>query len=155
MDGITPEVALAAASIVIAALIYFAGVERGQRRDVKTSVAEAQRERERREHELISRIVDEYAQAFSTRADAGPHLLARIGLPQLRSDAGIRAAVAEIQRRTGHDPWEGYSESVSDVDLLWFFEAAAARNIDFTRVRVSEFVTQITSTRGGSERPGG
>ena len=80
---------------------------------------------------------------FDRRKDAGPHLLAIVGLPQLRNDQEIRDVIGETRRRTGYDPWEGASKFVKGLDLQTFFEAPAEQRIDFLQTPVEVLVTRL------------
>jgi hypothetical protein len=138
MDSVSPEVLIALASLVVAGLVYFATVQRN-RLQANETLAASERLAVR------TRIIEQYAANFERRRDAGPHLLATLGLPQLRTDGEIREVIEEIRRRTGHDPWEGASKFVEGVDLHDFFEAAAEQRVDFIRTPVEEFVRQLNA----------
>ena len=92
-----------------------------------------------------TRIVERYAETFERRQDAGPHLLASLGLPQLRTDREIREVIEEIRRRTGHDPWEGSGAFTEGVDLQEFFEVAAEKRVDFNRTPVAVFAKTLNA----------
>ena len=144
------ELAVAVATLVVMALVYFASAQRTERQARTRAELEGTQDEERRLAEVKRRIVEEYAQKYTRRSDAGPHLLASLGLPQLRSDTAIRNAIQEIHSRTGYDPWEGYGLDVQDLNLLHFFEQAAAANVDFTKTRVSEFASRFRSASAGA-----
>lgn len=136
METISLELLLAAAGVVLPGLIYFATVQRNKlQADDTLSAAERLA--------IRTRIIEQYAARYERRQDAGPHLLATLGLPQLQGDSQIREVIEGIRQRTGHDPWEGAGKHVEDVDLLTFFNRAAEERVDFLRVPVSEFVKQL------------
>ena len=136
MDSISLEVLIALAGFVLAGLVYFATAQRN-RMQANEMLGASERLAVR------TRIIDQYASNLERRKDAGPHLLATLGLPQLRTDQEIREVIEEIRRRTGYDPWEGAGKFVEGLDLQTFFEAAAEQRIDFLRTPVEEFVTQL------------
>jgi hypothetical protein len=140
MESISSEVLLALVGVVVAGMIYFATIQRNKLQADETRLA-AER------LAIRTRIIEEYAAKYERRKDAGPHLLATLGLAQLRSDSEIRSVIDEIRRRVGHDPWEGAREFVEQVNLLAFFEEAAEKRVDFIRTPVSEFVTQLDASK--------
>ena len=140
MDSIPLEVLIAVAGLIVAVLVYFGTVQRNQIQANETSAASERLG-------VRNRMIDQYAANFERRKDAGPHLLATLGLPQLRTDQEIRRVIDEIRRRTGYDPWEGAGKFVEGVDLCTFFEVAAEQRIDFIRTPVEEFVRQLDARR--------
>lgn len=140
MDSISLELLVAVAGLVVTGLVYFGTVQRNQMQ-AKETLGASERLAVR------NRIIDQYAANFERRKDAGPHLLATLGLPQLRTDVEIRNVIDEIRRRTGHDPWEGAARFVEGVDLHTFFHAAAEHRIDFLRTSVQQFVSQLDTRR--------
>ena len=98
----TAEIIIAAVSVVVSVLVYFAGVKRGERQerlrqeyerqlatDRQKHERELERDRqeygrkleqERQEREMASKVADEYVDMAHRRYDSGITALARLGL---------------------------------------------------------------------------
>ena len=168
----TLEVLLAAAAIVVAALIYWAGIQRGvgQERARKEHAEELERQRqqhdqdlervrqrherqleqERREQEMVSRAANEYVTMVRNHKDEGPHALATLGLQQLGSDRLIREAIDAMRVRTGRDPWAGHGSHVVDLDLVLFFSQVSTGQVNFFNVSVESVANQL---RANAQKP--
>lgn len=130
------ELMLGAGAIVVAALIYFAGVHRG-RRDRAEDREHARKaiEDERREAQK-AKCVEEYVRLVRNHVASGPYALARLGLELLGSDAAIRAAIEEMRVRTASNPWGNYEPDVAHVDLVAFFRYVRENAVDFSQTPI-------------------
>ena len=126
------EVILSIAGLVLSVALYFAGVKRGERQEREKQALEALRdkglrehelqiERDRRQHEMLSKIADEYVDMARRHFANGVHALERLGLDVLGSDRLIRDAIEQMRTRTGKDPWSGQSQHVEGVHLARFY----------------------------------
>jgi hypothetical protein len=139
----TPEILIGLAALVVSALIYFAGVQRGIRQARAQQTHEEKLERERNERQLASKVADEYVALVRNSRDAGPHAMVTLGLHGLKSDTLIRQAIHEMEVRTGRNPWGGEEQHVHGLDLVEFFRLAAENQVNFFESTVEQHATSV------------
>jgi len=137
------EVIIGIIGILVAIGTYLAGVRQGRKQEKERREHEWEMERDRRRHELVSKVVDEYVDMVRRNFDGGPHALARVGLEQLGKDKIIREAINEMKVRTGRDPWGRDSELVAEIDLVEFFKYVREHSIDFFMTSIKEVLEKI------------
>lgn len=172
VDGSVPvgELVVGIVGIIVSVALYWLGLKNGrqqeserQRHELALENSRQQHARaleaDRRRHELNSKVADEYVSQAMRHIDAGPHLLGRLGLEQLGSDAAIRDSIEQMRVRSGADPWSGESEHLQGVDLLEFFRFVREQNVDFFRQSVADavaaFHAQNNAVRKGSKKAAG
>lgn len=137
------EVIIGIIGILVAIGTYLAGVRQGRKQERERREHEWEMERDRRCHELASKIADEYVDMARRNFDSGAHALARLGLEQLGEDKLIREAINEMKVRTGRDPWGRDSELVANIDFVKFFRYVREHSVDFFRTSVEDVVDKI------------
>jgi hypothetical protein len=143
------EVLLALVALLVSALIYFAGVQRGARQERARQSHEERLERERNDRRLAEKVADEYVHLVRNARDSGPHALASLGLQSLGSDALIRHAIHEMKVRTGKNPWAGEESHIEGVDLVEFFRLATENRVNFFSTPVAEHAAFVKSKPRG------
>lgn len=145
------EVFLAFAAIIVAVLIYFAGVQRGTKQERDRQTREEMLEHNRREQNLASKVADEYVDMVRRRFDSGVHALARLGLHRLGSDQLIRQAIHEMEVRTGQDPWGQQSALLQDIDLVVFFQLVSEQKINFFETSLEQHIETARANQGNQD----
>lgn len=162
-----PEIIIAAISVVVSVLIYYAGVKRGEQQERAHREHERQLESERQAHErelesdrqrherqleherseqeMASRVADEYVAMVRRHYDAGPTAMARLGLDGLGSDRLIRQAIEEMKVRSNTDPWSGHAHHVEELDLVAFFAYVREERVNFFNKTVESVANQVRS----------
>ena len=126
---------------------HFAGKKEGARQERDSRKHARNIEEDRRLHDLSTKLADQYVEWATMHRDSGPHALARLGLHFLGYDERIRKAIAEMDARTGQDPWRGSAPSVENVDLVKFFQHVADNNVDFFHAATVETVAGAVGER--------
>lgn len=137
------ELIIGIIGILVAIGTYLAGIRQGRKQERERRDHEWEMERDRRLHELGSKVADEYVDMVRRNFDGGPHALARLGLEQLGEDKLIREVINEMKVRTGRDPWGKDSDLVADVDLVKLFRFVREHSVDFFRISVEGVVDKI------------
>jgi len=134
------NVYLAVAALVLAALIYFAGVQRGRQYRQEDAIHRREEADRKRAQARIDGVVDEYCRLYHANYTGGLHGLLLAGAKNLESERDVRTAVETIRARIGKDPLAGYRlrPDVSAKDLI--------ERAEFDRLKVMndrELVTQL------------
>jgi hypothetical protein len=130
-------------AIVIMVLLYFAEVQRRKIQERQRVQHEQTMERDKRLHDLKTKMVDEYVDRARKFIIDGPHSLARLGLEQLESDQRIREAIKEMSVRSGRDVWGRYEEHIRNIDLAEFFKYVREHKVDFNKTSIEEMVEGV------------
>lgn len=138
---------LTLSAIIIAALIYFAGVQRGKISERKKADNDRELEMDRRIYERKSKLVDEYVAMVDNHRDSGVHALARLGLDQLGSDSIIRDAIEEMRGRTTASIWGGDRIHIENIDLVEFFRYVRQKKVNFFRESVEETIAHMQKAK--------
>jgi hypothetical protein len=108
---------------------------------------------DRRLQDLASRMVEDYVAMARVSKDAGPHALATLNLPALRSDALIRDTIQRMDDRMGTDTWQGWGRYIEDVDLVQFFTWVREHHLNLHTTTVEDVAKQVMAA--GGHRPKG
>jgi hypothetical protein len=142
------EIIIAIAGFLLSIALYVAGTRHGEKLERERVANERAIEHDRRLHELVSKVADEYVSMARSHYDSGPHALATLALHLLTSDTLIREAISEMHLRSGNDPWLGNSKSVEDVDLVKFFEYVTQTKVDFFSTPLEEVARKVKGLGG-------
>lgn len=150
IPGVDDTLLVGIGGIILAALTYFAG-KRGQRRQDRASRKhDLDMEGDRRLHERSTHFVNQYVDLVRSSKDAGLSAMRKLGLQLLETDPRIRTAIAEMEGRTGRDPWQGSKQFVENCDLVVFFQYCHDHNVKFHHTSVEEVAR---AARGAPESP--
>ena len=132
---------VALGALVVGALIYFAGVQRGKsyrQEDRKARDAvriEAEEERERQDRaQRVRRVVDAYLELVRTAVDTGLNALLRADVRSLRDGGEVREAVESIARRAVKNPLGKLAPRLEKVDLREFFGLLESNGLQVTNL---------------------
>jgi len=88
----------------------------------------------------MHQLVDQYLDISRKHQDSGLHLLAKLGLEQLKKDKLIRKATHLITITEGINPCGAYEKEVEGVDLVEFFRYVREKKVNFFKTNVGEVV---------------
>jgi hypothetical protein len=129
--------------IVASIVMYYAGVRHGRRAERERRAHEIALEKDKRLHALASKMADEYVGMVRRSLDGGVHALAQLGLETLERDNAVREAIAEMEARTGRNPWGGDVREIEGVDLVCFFKYVREHRVNFFSATVVDVVSEM------------
>ena len=113
------EIFLVIAAIVVAVLIYFAGIQRQK----------INRENDKKESR-ICRVADTYINLVRADKNAGLGGLIEAGIAGLDNESEIKTVRSKIIEKNEKDPFGRYAELLEQVDLLLFFKSALGKGLE-------------------------
>jgi hypothetical protein len=150
----TAEVIIGVLGLVFAVATYFLGARNERRRSGDEErrhreriEEERRRETDRRNAELVSKVVDEYVHLGRRGLAHGLHALQGLALDRLGSAELIKAALEEMHTRTGKNPLGSYAAQIDDEILLEFFQVVREEHVSFFSVSVEDVVQRAWAKR--------
>ena len=142
------------AGVVIAALAYFAGVQRGKRQSAE--VAAHARELQEQDHALqrelaahqrrgqgIDRVVASYVRIVRNHLSSGIYAVADSGIATLETNEDAIEALRRMRLEEGNDPLKGQREKLERVNLLTFFRFVRENGINFSQTSVDQVLQRM------------
>lgn len=144
------------AGVVVAALAYFAGVQRGKHH-IESQAAHA-RELQDKDHALqrelaasqrrqqdIDRVVATYVRTVRNHLSSGIYAVADSGIATLANHDDAVEALRRMHLEEGHDPLRGHWDTLNGVNLVTFFRYVRENGVNFSQTGVDTVLKQIRS----------
>lgn len=144
------EALIGLAGLGFAVITYFVGLYQGKHQEASRRAHAWELEQDRRDHELASKMIDEYVRMARAAQDNGPHALSRLGLDQLGSDVLIRKAISEMHVRSGADPWAKWTGHADGIDLVEFFRYVRDQRINLHLTPLDKVAEEFRLQRAGA-----